>query len=173
MLDLYKTLKPRDIIIKEKLEETWVKLESDYLTNPLETIKHLVLTDSQIIDDDEDFTSYFEEIKANKLNDTIVNHVVFNLKKGIGYIPLNFQFHYDHLNEILVESFYTELTEEELNLIKRFIKRFLTDKLNFDSKSYLIDFEMWREYDEEDKRTDTMKIIINIPYWMGYWRRHS
>ena len=173
MLDLYKTLKPRDVIIKEKLEETWSKLEFDYLTNPLETIKHLVLTDCQIIDDDEDFTSYFEEIKANKLNDTIVNYVVFNLKKGIGYIPLNFQFHYDHLNEILVENFYTELTEEELNLIKRFIKRFLTDKLDFDSKSYLIDFEMWREYDEEDKRTDTMKIIINIPYWMGYWRRHS
>ena len=63
--------------------------------------------------------------------------------------------------------------EEELNLIKRFIKHFLTDKLDFDSRSYLIDFEMWREYDEEDKRTDTMKIIINIPYWMGYWRRHS
>ena len=38
MLDLYKTLKPRDAIIKEKLEETWSKLESDYLTNPLETI---------------------------------------------------------------------------------------------------------------------------------------
>ena len=142
MLDLYKTLKPRDVIIKEKLEETWTKLESDYLTNPLETIKHLILTDCQIIDDDEDFTSYFEEIKANKLNDTIVNHVVFNLKKCIGYIPLNFQFHYDHLNEILVENFYTELMEEELNLIKRFIKRFLTDKLNFDSRSYLIDFEM-------------------------------
>lgn len=145
MLDLYKTLKPRDVIIKEKLEETWSKLESDYLTNPLETIKHLVFTDCQIIDDDEDFTSYFEEIKANNLNDTIVNHVVFNLKKGIGYIPLNFQFHYDHLSEILVENFYTELMEEELNLIKRFIKRFLTDKLNFDSRSYLIDFEMWKK----------------------------
>ena len=49
MLDLYKTLKPRDVIIKEKLEETLSKLESDYLTNPLETIKHLVLTDCQII----------------------------------------------------------------------------------------------------------------------------
>lgn len=168
MLDLYNTLKPRNIIIKEKLEDTWSKLESDYLINPLKTIKHLVLNDCQIVDD-EDFASYFDEIKAKKLNDTIVNHVVFNLEKGIGYIPLNFQFHYEHLNEILVESFYTELMEEELNLIKRFIKRFLTDKLNFDSRSYLIDFEMWRDYNEKDERIDTMKIIINIPYW----RRHS
>lgn len=101
MLDLYKTLKPRDAIIKEKLEETWSKLESDYLTNPLETIKHLILNDYQIVDNDEDFASYFEEIKAKKLNDTIVNHVVFNLKKGIGYIPLNFQFHYDQTSYTL------------------------------------------------------------------------
>ena len=43
-----------------------------------------------------------------------------------------------------------------------FIKKFNT--LNW---KYSFDF------DEEDKRTDTMKIIINIPYWMGYWRRHS
>lgn len=92
MLDLYKTLKPRDVIIKEKLEETWSKLESDYLTNPLETIKHLVFTDCQIIDDDEDFTSYFEEIKANNLNDTIVNHVVFNLKKALDIFHLIFNF---------------------------------------------------------------------------------
>lgn len=54
MLDLYKTLKPRDTIIKEKLEEIWSKLESDYLTNHLETIKNLVLTDCQIIKDSKD-----------------------------------------------------------------------------------------------------------------------
>lgn len=165
MLDLYKTLKPRDIIIKEKLEETWSKLESDYLTNPLETIAHLVLNGYQIVDNDEDFASYFEEIKAKKLNDTIKNHIVFNLKQGIGYIPLNFQFHYDHLNETLTENFYSELMEKELNLIQRFIKRFFTEKLEFDSRSYLIDFEMGREYNEDDKRIDTMKIIINVPYW--------
>lgn len=165
MLDLYKTLKPRDIIIKEKLEETWSKLESDYLTNPLEIIAHLVLNDYQIVDNDEDFASYFEEIKAKKLNDTIKNHIVFNLKQGIGYIPLNFQFHYDHLNETLTENFYSEFMEKELNLIQRFIKRFFTEKLEFDSRSYLIDFEMGREYNEDDKRIDTMKIIINVPYW--------
>lgn len=63
MLDLYKTLKPRDIIIKEKLEETWSKLESDYLTNPLETIKHLVLNDCQIVDNDEAIFVHFGAVK--------------------------------------------------------------------------------------------------------------
>ena len=95
------------------------------MTNPLEIIAHLVLNDYQIVDNDEDFASYFEEIKAKKLNDTIKNHIVFNLKQGIGYIPLNSQFHYDHLNETLTENFYSELMEKELNLIQRFIKRFL------------------------------------------------
>ena len=65
------------------------------------------------------------------------------------------------------------------NLIKRldnlmnFLNKEEKMKHAFIKKFNTLNWKYSFDFDEEDKRTDTMKIIINIPYWMGYWRRHS